>query len=669
MPEQFPSQHNNQDPQQGIRNTRSPLEVLNSLVRSEILIDQEDFFRQRFNVIDPQNPDNSQITVEFRGREELPITDKKEGEVHVVLTSDTKPLHTNMDRWGTWAEALTDSQHQSGVVLGQPTNDTAQAQSEKVWEVAANKQADRVILHGLGTPEGVVDVALQLAGAAIGFPEATSDLLKLRDEISSRKYSDETLKFMNTLFTVCYEITDHTTSNNVSHEAGLMLVALALAGSKEAGEAIAKAEKDFNIKKAALDLSERTTTDRATGEKTLPNHIAKAGEMVAPETIAAVKEAGLVVVHTTETRPLLGKVLRSTAEFNSGSNRQFPRDSIHFSLNHPVDSHMWGNFSGRPFTIVAPMAGMLENNGAPAAMADVDTYFITKPGEGLTLPEGTIIIEVASKPEAGTKIVQPDGSWMVNTEQLRSLAGIEQMATEIQELSGATENKYMPLPSLMWLSSALKVDGGLNIEQELLRVDFKPSESTSFNLLKPEEQTALLAKKADVEAIHKVFVEGGSIQALLEDADLLANNTTFNNLLSESLRKILVAAAIRKQGGKVVKGGAHYTFDSNFQAISNGLAKKIGVSTALHTYMPESDFEGAYRKALYDAQEKLSNSNREPHIADFNWPKYDSSSMWYWLSRSPAQTRMRAIQMGLLTYAKKRKLYQQPSYDDVNIVI
>ena len=663
MQEHLPPQHNNQDPSQSPENAGSPLEVLNSLVRPEILIDQEDFLRQRFNVIDPQNPANSLIAVEFRGREELPITGKEEGEVHVVLTRDTNPLHTNMDRYGTWAEALTDSQHEGGVVLGEPTADTAQAQSEKVWGIAADKQADKVILHGLGTPEGVVDVALQLVGAGVGSPEATGKLLKLRGEMSSHKYSDETLKFMNTLFAVCYEVTDHTTSD-VSHEEGLMLVALGLAGSKEASEAVAKAEKDFNIKKTALDLGERATTDWATGEKTLPDHVAEAGEAVAPETIAAVKEAGLVAVHTTETRPLLGKVLRSTAEFNGGSNKQFPRDSIHFSLNHPVDSHMWGNFSGRPFTIVAPMAGMLESNGAPAAMADVDTYFMTKPGEGLTLPEGTTIIEVASKPEADAKIVQPDGSWTVNTEQLHSLAGIEQMAAEIQELSGATENKYTTLPSLMWLSYALEGDGGLDIEQELRQVDFiKPGEGI-FDVHKPEEQAALLAKRADVESIHKAFVEGNGMQSLLENPDLLASNATLNNLLSESLRKILVATAIRKQGGKVVKGGAHYTFDSGFQAMSNSLAERIGVSAGLHTHMPESNFERAYGEALHSAQERLSSSNSESRTADFNWPKYDSSGMWYWLSRSPAQTRMRAMQMGILTYAKKVPT-RPTSYDDL----
>jgi hypothetical protein len=655
MSEQPTLQNNNQDPSQGPENVGSPLEVLHSLVTTEILIDQENFLRQRFNVIDPRNPDNSLIAVEFRGREELPITGKEEGEVHVVLTCDTNPLHTNMDRYGTWAEALTDSQHKGGVVLGEPTVDTAHDQSEKVWKIAADKQADKVILHGLGTPEGVVDVALQLVGAGVGSPEAIGRLLKLRSELSSRKYSDETLKLMDTIFAACYEVSDHTTSD-VAHEEGLMLVALGLAGSEEASMAVVKAEKDFIIKKTALDLGERATTDWVTGEKTFPDHIAESGEAVAPETIAAVKEAGLVAVHTTETRPLLGKFLRSTAEFNGGSNKQIPRDSVHFSLNHAVESHMWGNFSGRPFTIVAPMAGMLESNGAPAAMADVDTYFMTKPGEGLTLPEGTTIIEVASKPEADAKIIQPDGSWTVNTEQLHSLAGIEQMAAEIQELSGATENKYTTLPSLMWLSYALEGDGGLDIEQELRQVDFiKPGDGI-FDVHKPEEQAALLAKRADVESIHKAFVEGNGMQSLLENPNLLASNVTFNNLLSESLRKILVATAIRKQGGKVVKGGPHYTYDSEFQEMSNKLADTIGVSAGLHSHMPESKFESAYGEALYRAQERLSSPDGESHVADFNWPKYDSSGMWYWLSRSPAQTRMRAMQMGILTYAKKARV-------------
>jgi hypothetical protein len=635
------------------REGEPPLQVMERLVQTETLLDQANFLRKRFYVRDPSNPDIPSLSVEFRGREELPVTSREPGDIHVVLTRDTMPLHTGMDRYGAWAETVTDSQNGHGIVLGKPTGDN---EPEKVWGIAADNNSNEVIMHGLATPEGVVDVALQLVGAGVGSSEAAARLVNLREELSSRNYSDDSYKLMDELFAVCYELGDGS-PGETSYEDGLMLTALHLAGSTEASEAVARAEEDFKFKKIAYDLGAHATWDYVTNETQYPENLAEAGEPVDPEIIAEVKEAGLVAVHTTEVRPLLGgKILRSTAEFGVGTSGQFPRDSVHFSLNHAVTSHNSGDFSGRPFTIVAPMGGMLENNGAPRAMADVDTYFMTSPSDGLILPEDTVIIELVKKVDDNIGIVQSDGSWIINTEILHSPAGVEKLAAEVSRLSVGGETSISD--PVKWLASELERSAKLDIDLEKRSVDWINDEDDFFNTFDTEKQAELLAKKTDIKNIHDAFVEGGDIRSLLENQDLLASNDTWNKLLTESIRVILVAAAIRKQGGQVVEGGAHYTFDSRFQNMSNKLAAQMGVSTGLHGNSPEAWFEKEFAGALAKAQEKIIGPDGETHVTDFDWTKYSSSNMWGQLSKCPPQTRQRAMAMGILTHSPKKMKFE-----------
>ena len=657
MPEQIPSNTLNQDPTLHLGAVSDPLEVLHTLVTPEIRLDQENFLRQRFHVLDTQNPNRNILAVEFRGREELPVTNKgEEGtNVHVVLTQDTQPLHTNIDRFGTWAETLTDSQHGAGVVLGNPAREDFSRQSEKIWSIATENNADEVVLHGLGTPEGVIDVALQLIASGYGSAENAEKLVALRTSISERAYTNETYDLMDALFSTCFQVTGGK-EQDVSHEEGLMLVALSLAGSPEATEAVKQVREDFARTKGSLDLGAYAIKDEKTGEVTYSqDRVAEAGDVVPAEVINAVREAGLVAVHTTETRPLMGKFVRSTAQFNTGTNAQIPRDSIHFSLNHAVESHVMGDFTGREFTIVAPLAGLLESNGAPAAMADVDTYFMARPGEGLVLADGTIIIEISDRASESEHIIQPDGSWHINSDLLHTTEGVTRLAQEIKTLQGsdAFDNFIGKMEPTEWLARELEGEGRLTIENILRDAEkMKPGEAM-FDSLKPEEQTKYIEQLADAQSLNAIIEQGGSLSDLLANPDILGSNNTLRTLLKESIRKVLVSMAIKKQGGQVVRGGSNYTFDTDFQNKTIELAKRIGVPVGLHSNMPEAIFERNYGEALYRAQERATIDD-VTHVTDFNWPKFDSSRTWYWLSRSSSQTRARAMELGLVTFAKKQ---------------
>ncbi len=108
---------------------------------------------------------------------------------------------------------------------------------------------------------------------------------------------------------------------------------------------------------------------------------------------------GLVLVHATKYPPTVtdkGVELRPTEDFgltdNEGNTVNYPRSSIHFTLNHMVQSHYGGSWEESPYLIVTPLRGVLEHNpGSLDNFNSVDTYLVPPVGEALILPDSQIL--------------------------------------------------------------------------------------------------------------------------------------------------------------------------------------------------------------------------------------------------------------------------------------
>ena len=104
------------------------------------------------------------------------------------------------------------------------------------------------------------------------------------------------------------------------------------------------------------------------------------GRHLNPDQLEQLRQQNLVAVHTTRTQP--DGRLYPVAAYNRNDPRHVPRCSIHTSINHPVASHMWGNFENKDFTVVSPLAEIVAINGIPDVLNSVDTYFSVEPTEG-----------------------------------------------------------------------------------------------------------------------------------------------------------------------------------------------------------------------------------------------------------------------------------------------
>ena len=67
------------------------------------------------------------------------------------------------------------------------------------------------------------------------------------------------------------------------------------------------------------------------------------------------------------------------------------RNSIHGALNHHVADHTLGTWADKPVVIVAPLDRMVAANGPPSMLNTVDTFWATRPGTPLRVPDATVV--------------------------------------------------------------------------------------------------------------------------------------------------------------------------------------------------------------------------------------------------------------------------------------
>lgn len=100
-------------------------------------------------------------------------------------------------------------------------------------------------------------------------------------------------------------------------------------------------------------------------------------------------------VHATQYLPLKsgdGDMYIPTTAMATGFEKH-PRNTVHFTFNHVVGSHGYGNWDTVPYVILAPYKSVVELNQNPAEVSSTDTYWSVDPDVGLRLPRDTYIVK------------------------------------------------------------------------------------------------------------------------------------------------------------------------------------------------------------------------------------------------------------------------------------
>lgn len=114
----------------------------------------------------------------------------------------------------------------------------------------------------------------------------------------------------------------------------------------------------------------------------------------------ALNPEGLVVVHATRYRPVInedGSV--SIPSSYQATEGRYPRSTVHFTLNHKVTGHTEGNWDDTGYAVIAPFNDIVAQEGPPAMLHVVDTFWPTNAKAPLRLPNAVVIMPA----EVGTE--------------------------------------------------------------------------------------------------------------------------------------------------------------------------------------------------------------------------------------------------------------------------
>ncbi|MEI6742103.1 MAG: hypothetical protein WCK71_03220 [bacterium] len=260
---------------------------------------------------------------------------------------------------------------ESSSVLEESGKDTHQQYQSEVAKITPDKADDKEHFTVDRSLKGI----LQLAQQIIPSDTAIGEMLS---EINEGVYSDRALLLLDAIAaTTCM---DEAGNMGKLDPYGDAMIILALSG-----DAAAQAQISSRVAK----LHEIDSVTASEDVASIADHYAKY-PLIEDGQEKVLPLAQLSMVHTSKFPPLRdesGQVIIKTRFDAQG----FSRASLHFTVNHLVKAHLYGSWDESPFVVVAPLKGMLEQNGKPRALGGIDSWWLRNPGQPVECP-GAIVI-------------------------------------------------------------------------------------------------------------------------------------------------------------------------------------------------------------------------------------------------------------------------------------
>lgn len=311
----------------------------------------------------------------------------------------------------------------------------------------------------------------------------------------------------------------------------------------------------------------------------------------------ALREDGMILCHMTEHLPSQDGRILSIFEALGET-----RNSVHFSVNHPVNEHMFqGVWKNRPYAILIPMKGALKQKGNTFA-GGVATDFFSR--GSVCLPKGTVIVRRAKDVPAG-KLRVINGNQI---EQFKKLKGIR-----IVEISQDTPMYDGVRTSIKKLGYEIR--------------DSKDSVLWGDSAQKLHENTKKFNKFLKSKGLRPLFhsnTPNGNFDLLLMDIKILSKfdkawTISSNGKILYDYKKSFLESLDEI---KAFAQRENLPLDINIDEVKNVIKNAINPKTAVKELKEKLKLDIGLRSCTKEMQEKIEK------LACFDAPFFESHTMY-----------------------------------------
>lgn len=115
-------------------------------------------------------------------------------------------------------------------------------------------------------------------------------------------------------------------------------------------------------------------------------------------------ESSLLLCHMTDYAPVNGVIRSARDSVFAKTGVNSIRDSVHFSLNHPVKGHICGNWDNKKYCVMIPFDSALKVNDKGKFVAGYTADIFTS--GSVRLPKGSVIVRYNKRLKPGRYIVR-----------------------------------------------------------------------------------------------------------------------------------------------------------------------------------------------------------------------------------------------------------------------
>ena len=473
-----------------------------------------------------------------------------------VITPEEKPNNIKSEEYDAWVRTNTSSELEG---------------------------SENIIVNN--TPLGSIDLAMTLMKKGEISKDYAQAITELRSKIIEDKVDQQVLDFYDSYMAAGFSFKNKY-YKQYSHD-GLILLALSLGGDET----------------AITELKDRATNLENYNKD--QDRELEPGTKLTNEQLEKIAEGHLVAVHTSYTDVEENKL---TLQSTSAHRKDSIRSTLHFSLNHAVISHMAGDFGGRDTTVVSKLESLARDNGSPAVMSGVDTYFTMNPNEELKLSEDlneSVIISFKQLGKNASAFSYEGNIMLLNKDKLEG----DDLRSILDEISRDNFNARSVLSYLISSKTQFHAKSDKSGSDS-------PLQRLVKEMVKNKNIDAYQASNELTESILDGSIKFEDYPSYIYEDSRWNSSYRIESLgeeIQDLVRKLIVDSTITKFGGKLVTsdGMSAYIETPGFDNSVYEIADELGVRKGLHTYQIESKLEDS--KTYTDAIR--SNNKARRHLA------------------------------------------------------